>query len=290
VAGALAASLQALTEGARRMAAGEQGVRVSVPSDDEVGDLARAFNRMAAEIEAAFRRQRESERARVDLIAAVSHDLRTPLASLRAMAEALHDGVVDDPDSVRRYLRAIQGDIQRLSALIDDLFELSQLDAGALRLDRQPVAIAELVAETAASMQAQAERKAIRLDCVFEGAAATVEVDPLRVHRVLANLLQNAVRHTPAGGRVVVQAYDRPGEVEVRVADTGEGISAHALPHVFEPFYRGDPARGREQGGAGLGLAIARGLVEAHGGRIWAESTAGQGATVGFTLPKAPPA
>jgi signal transduction histidine kinase len=270
------------------MAAGDLEVRVVVPDGDEVGDLARAFNGMVAEIEAAFQRQRESERARTDLIAAVSHDLRTPLASLQAMAEALHDEVVDDPATVRRYLHAIQGDIRRLSALIDDLFEMSQLDAGALRLDRQPVAIAELVAETAASMQIQAERQAIGLACELAGVHAEVEVDPLRVQRVLANLLQNALQHTPPGGRVVVQAYERAREVEVRIADTGAGIPAHALAHIFEPFYRADPARGRMRGGAGLGLSIARGLVEAHGGRIWAESAMGQGATVRFTLPKPP--
>jgi two-component system sensor histidine kinase BaeS len=288
VAGSLTTGLQALTHGARRMAGGDLKVRVAVPDGDEVGTLARAFNHMAAEIEAAFARQREIERARTNLIAAVSHDLRTPLASLQAMAEALQDEVVDDPATVRRYLQAMQGDIRRLSALIDDLFELSQVDAGALRLDRQPVALAELVAETAASLQAQADRQSVDLTCVVAGMWAEVEVDPLRVQRVLANLLQNALQHTPPGGQVVVHAYERAREVEVQIADTGEGIPAHALPHIFEPFFRADPARGRMRGGAGLGLSIARGLVEAHGGRIWVESAPGQGATVRFTLPKPP--
>lgn len=287
LAGALTGSLRLLTDGARRMAGGELSVRVAVPEGDEVGDLALAFNRMAEQIEAAFARQAELEAARKELVAAVSHDLRTPLASIQVMAEALQDGVVSDPETVQRYLRTMQGDIRYLNGLIADLVELSQLDAGALRLERQPVSLAELVTETVDSLQPQAAQKAIHLVGEADAALAPVVIDPLRVQRVLVNLLQNALRHTPPGGRVGVQAREAGALVEVRVTDSGEGIDAGALPRIFDRFYRADPSRAREHGGAGLGLAIARGLVEAHGGHIWAESTPGQGATFRFTLPTA---
>ena len=285
LAGSLTADLRRLADGARRMAAGDLAARVAVAGDDEVGELARAFNAMAAAVQAAFGRQRRAEQARRDLIAAVSHDLRTPLTALRAMAEALQDGVVADPATTRRYLRTMLGEIGRLDALIADLFELSRLDAGELRLDRRPVAIAALIEATILGQQAQAERQGVRLEHEDDDSPTPVAVDPARVQRVLANLVQNALQHTPAGGRVTVRARSDGAMVEVEVADTGAGIAAHALPHVFERFYRADPARGREHGGAGLGLAIARGLVEAHGGRIWAESEVDRGTIVRFTLP-----
>ena len=285
--GHVTASLRALAAGARRMAGGDLAARVAVPPGDEVGELATAFNHMAEQIEAAFRRQRELEQARRDLIAAVSHDLRTPLASLQAMTEALSDGVVTDPDTVGRYLSTMQSDIQSLSALISDLFELAQLDAGVLRLQLEASPIQDLISDTLESLQVQAQRKGLRLTGSVAADLGPVLMDPARVQRVLYNLVQNAMRHTPADGTVLLQADDDGAAVRVSVRDTGEGIAAQDLPHVFERFYRGDPARSRAGGGAGLGLAIARGLVEAHGGRIWATSALGQGATVSFTLPKA---
>jgi signal transduction histidine kinase len=285
LAGSLTADLRRLAGAARRMAAGDLAARVAVAGDDEVGELALAFNTMAASVQAAFGRQRRAEQARRDLIAAVSHDLRTPLTALRAMAEALEDGVVADPATTGRYLRTMQAEIGRLDALIADLFELSRLDAGELRLDRRAVVIADLIEATVLGQRALAERQGVRLDHETDGSSTVLKVDPARVQRVLANLIQNALQHTPPGGRVTVRARRDGATVEVAVADTGVGIAAHALPHVFERFYRADPARGREHGGAGLGLAIARGLVEAHGGRIWAESEVDRGTTVRFTLP-----
>jgi signal transduction histidine kinase len=267
------------------MAAGDLAARVADDGDGEVGELARAFNAMAAAVQAAIGRRRRAEQARQDLIAAVAHDLRTPLTALRAMAEALQDGVVADPPTTRRYLRTMQGEIGRLDALIADLFELSRLDAGEPRLDLRPVAIAALIEAAIDGQQAQAVRQGVRLEHEVDDSPTSVEVDPARVHRVLANLIQNALQHTPAGGRVTVRACRAGAMVKVEVADTGAGIAAQAMPHVFERFYRADPARGREGDGAGLGLAIARGLVEAHGGRIWAESEAGRGTIVRFTLP-----
>jgi signal transduction histidine kinase len=252
-----------------------------------VGDLAMALNHLAEQTDAAFRRQRELEQARRDLIAAVSHDLRTPLAALQAMTEALSDGVVSDPETVARYLRTMRGDIQSLSVLISDLFEVSQLDAGVLRLQIEASPIQDLISDMLESLQPQARRRGLHLTGSVTDALPPVLMDSTRVQRVLYNLVQNAIRHTPADGTVLLRAEEVGNEVRVTVADTGEGIAAADLPRVFDRFYRGDPARSREAGGAGLGLTIARGLVEAHGGRIWAASTVGQGAIFSFTLPKA---
>ena len=230
------------------------------------------------------------EQSRRDLIAAVSHDLRTPLAAIRATIEAITDGVVTDEATITRYLRTMHDGTRELSRLIDDLFDLSRLDAGALALEHEPAALADLVSDTLERMRPQAAAR----DVVLTGFAAAdlplVPLDARFVGRVLANLVDNAVRHTPAGGRVEVAVYREGPAVRVEVRDTGEGIAPADLPHVFERFYRGEKSRSREHGGAGLGLAICKGIVEAHGGRIWAEARSPQGTQVSFTLPIATPA
>jgi signal transduction histidine kinase len=288
--GALTRSLSELARGATRMAEGDLTTRVQVPEGDEMGELARSFNAMAAEVEASFRRQRELEQARKDLIAAVSHDLRTPLASLRAMVEAVNDGVVTDQDTIRRYLRIMQTEITNVGDLINDLFELSQLDSGVLRLQIESSLVQDLISDTLESLQAQAMSKGLSLSGTVDAELAPALMDSAQVLRVLYNLVQNAIRHTPSDGTVVLEAHDAGLEIRVSVADSGEGIAESDLPRVFERFYRGDPARSRERGGAGLGLTIARGIVEAHGGRIWVESKPGSGSRFSFTLPKAPAA
>jgi signal transduction histidine kinase len=262
-------------------------VRVAVPAGDEVGELAQAFNHLADQVEAAFRRRREMEQARRELIAAVSHDLRTPLSSLQAMVEALNDGVVTDPATVQRYLTTMQSEIRNLSLLINDLFEVSKLDAGVLHLHVEESPLQDLISDTLESMRAQVNRKGINLSGAVAEELAPVLMDPSKVQRVLYNLVQNAIRHTSAGGTILLEARDAGAEVQVDVTDSGEGIPEEEQPLVFEPFYRGDPARSRAHGGAGLGLTIARALVEAHGGRIWVGSVRGQGSRFSFTLPKA---
>jgi signal transduction histidine kinase len=283
----LTASLRALAVGARRMAKGDLTVRVEESAGDEVGEVARAFNSMADELEAAFRRQRELEQARRELIGAVSHDLRTPLASVQAMVEAMVDGVVRDPATVQRYLQTMQRETANLGALIGDLFELSQLDAGALSLQVEASPIQDLISDTLESLRVQAARKRLKLTGSVDGALPPVLMDSARVQRVLYNLVQNAIRHTPADGSIVLEAHDAGREVRVSVADSGEGIREADLPRVFDRFFRGDPARTREGAGAGIGLAIARGIVEAHGGRIWVESAPERGSRFSFVLPKA---
>ena len=222
---------------------------------------------MATQLELSAGMREETEHARRDLIAAVSHDLRTPLASLRALAEALRDGVVDDPEGVQRYLGLMVGETERLDRLINDLFELSRLESGALRLDLAPSPVQDLVSEVLERMTAQAGQKGLRLVGEVVGEPLPVLIDSQQFTRALLNLIQNAIRHTPADGSVVVGARCVGTTVELEVRDTGEGIEVDDLPRIFDRFYRGDPARTREAG-AGLGLAIARGIVEAHGGMI----------------------
>ncbi len=286
----IAGAVDALSAGASAMARGDLTTRVRADGVAELRTLAESFNSMAAQLEVAAHARAETERTRRDLIAAVSHDLRTPLASLRALAEALNDGVVDDPEGIKRYLRLITGETERLNMLIDDLFELARLESGALQLDRMPSPVQDLISETLERMTAQAGRKGLQLEGEIVGDPPPVLIDGQQMTRVLLNLVQNAIRHTPADGSVTLRALvsNVAGEegVLVEVRDTGEGIAPDDLPRVFDRFYRGDPARTREAG-AGLGLAIARGIVEAHGGRIWVESEPGRGTRFAFTLPAA---
>jgi signal transduction histidine kinase len=239
---------------------------------------------MASQLQAADEKQRELERLRTDLIAWVSHDLQTPLASIRAILEALYDGIVEEPETVKRYLHTAQRDVRSLSALIDDLFQMAQLDAGGIPLEIAEASLSDLISDTLESFSELAARQGVSL----EGSAG-IDVDPVsmdtqRIGRVLNNLIGNALRHTPAGGRVEVQARRANGGVEVSVCDSGEGIRLEDLPNIFESFYRGEKSRSRATGGAGLGLAIARGIVRAHGGEIRVESQPGDTRFM-FTLP-----
>jgi len=291
VAGVLTAQIGDLSRAARRLAGGDMAARIGTPhGSDEIGQLAAAFDDMAEQLQQAFIRERALEAGRRELISAVSHDLRTPLATMRAMVEALADGVVTERADVQRYLGLILRDIQQLSRLIDDLFELSQIDSGALRLRCVSIDVAQLVSETVAAYQAPAAEHDVRLE---EAVASSVEPtrvegDPDRLQRVLRNLLDNALRHTPAGGTIQVQAATDGGQVQVSVSDSGPGVADADLERIFDRFYRGELSRRRDEGaaaGAGLGLAIARGLVQAHHGRIWAEPSPLGGVSVQIRLP-----
>jgi signal transduction histidine kinase len=271
---------------AKRLAEGKLDTRIAVTGRDEMAGLAVTFNDMAAQLQMAEHKQRELDRLRRDLTAWVGHDLRTPLTSVRAMIEALADGMVEDPETVQRYLKTAQRDICSLSSLIDDLFEISQMDAGGLVIECETGSLADLVSDTLESFSELAGRKSIQLHGSVEPGVDPVVMDVQRVGRVLSNLVSNALRHTPPGGQVDIQASNCPEGVCVKVIDSGEGIQPNDVPYLFERFYRGDKSRSRSTGGSGLGLAIARGLVEAHGGSIQAESEAGKGAVFTFTLPK----
>jgi signal transduction histidine kinase len=273
-----------LNRAAQAISQGQLGVRISDRGRDEMALLAHTFNDMAAQLQAAARKQQELDRLRRDLVAWTGHDLQTPLASMRAILEALADGVVDDPETVQRYLRIAQRDIRALSGLIDDLFQMAQLDAGGLPLDREDNSLSDLISDTLESFSELAARQNVSLEGRAAPGVDPVYMDALRIGRVLSNLISNALRHTPPGGRVEVQALPLPSGVLVEVSDTGEGIRSEDLPYVFERFYRGEKSRSRETGGAGLGLAIAKGIVEAHGGGIDVESLPG-GTRFYFSLP-----
>jgi signal transduction histidine kinase len=280
-----------LKDAAEKLAEGDLKTRVAVRGRDEVAMLAHTFNQMAEQLEAVDAKQRELEQLRADLIAWVGHDLQTPLASIRAILEALEDGVVDDPQTIKRYLNTAQRDVRALSALIDDLFQMAQLNAGGIPLDRANSSLADLISDTLESFSELAARQGVKLGGSVAAGVDPVHMDTQRIGRVLNNLIGNAIRHTPSEGEVKVLARRTSAGVEVTVADTGEGIRKEDLPHVFESFYRGEKSRSRTTGGAGLGLAISRGIVQAHGGELKVDSVsspqgdAGQGSRFTFHIP-----
>jgi signal transduction histidine kinase len=276
-----------LKDAAQKLAQGDLQTRVPVSGRDEVSALAATFNQMAQQLQAADEKQRELETLRNDLITWVGHDLQTPLASMRAILEALSDGVVEDPEMVRRYLLTAQRDVMSLSALIDDLFQMSQLDAGGFPLDRAAASLSDLVSDTLESFSQLAMQHEIKLEGQVDPNVDSVFIDTQAIGRVFNNLISNALRHTPRGGEIKVEARRTGSAVEVTVSDTGEGIRPQDIPHIFERFYRGDASRSRNRGtgGAGLGLAIARGIVHAHGGDIQVESKLGRGTRFTFRIP-----
>jgi signal transduction histidine kinase len=270
---------------AEKLAQGDLKTRVPVNGRDEVAMLAHTFNQMAEQLESVDKKQRELERMRADLIAWVGHDLQTPLASVRAILEALEDGMVEDPDTIKRYLSTAQRDVRSLSVLIDDLFQMAQLNTGGIPLDIMPSSLADLISDTLESFSELASRQGIKLAGSVDADVDPVQMDTQRIGRVLNNLVGNALRYTPAEGRVKVIARRTAAGVEVTVSDSGEGIRAEDLPRVFESFYRGEKSRSRSTGGAGLGLAISRGIIHAHGGEISVQSQPDQGSQFIFTLP-----
>jgi two-component system sensor histidine kinase SaeS len=279
-------NLNEVINAVRHINAGNLQANVPTASRDEVGELATAFNAMVHRLQESLERERGLERTRRELIEAVSHDLRTPLSSIRAMIESINDGVVTDDATVKRYLRTAQSEIENLSQLVNDLFEFSQIDAGLLQLHTDSVFLQQLIPDTVETMVAQAVSQRLSLSEEVEKELPPITADSRRIQRVLYNLIQNAIRHTPADGSINVRATDTGDAVEVQVSDTGEGIPADDLSKVFERSYRSERSRSRQSGGAGLGLSIAKGIVEAHGGRIWANSEPGKGSVFVFTLPK----
>jgi signal transduction histidine kinase len=283
-AGGVLRDVETVRDGLVAVGRGERRPRLRTESRDELGELAAAANAMVERLAAEEGQRDAAELARRDLVVAVSHDLRTPLASLRLLVDAIADGVVDG-ETRARYLREMRTHVATLSALIDDLFELSRLAAGDIEWSMQRVELDELVGETVAAMRAQAEAKRVAVIADLAPDLAPAQADPEKLQRVLFNLIQNAIRHTPADGSVTVRAAPTDDGVEIEVADTGAGIEAADRPRVFEPFFRGGSEASRTRDGAGLGLAIARAIVEAHGGRIWLEETP-TGTCFRFTLPR----
>lgn len=234
----------------------------------ELARLHRELELTSRRLEQARVREHALDSSRRELVAWVSHDLRTPLAGIRAIVEALEDGLVDDPDTVARYYATLRGEADRLAGLVDDLFELSRAQAGVLQLHRERVSLGDLVSDALVTASPIAAAKGVRLEGRLDGPAAELEVSTSEVLRALRNILENAIRHTPSDGSVTVEAGSDSGGAYVSVIDAGGGIPERDLPRVFEVAFRGDTARTPGDGGAGLGLAIARGFVEAHQGDI----------------------
>jgi signal transduction histidine kinase len=273
--GSLARRIDRLRHAARAFASGDLGARTAEDGPAELAELSSTFNEMASQLSELFD-------SRSELVAWASHDLRTPIASLKAMLEALEDGVAEPAD----YLGAMSSQVETLEAFADDLFEVARIDAGALALDARPTELSALVRAWVEAVRPEAAAASVRLSAKTNGPAVAV-CDPEKIQRVLRNLLANALRHTPSRGAITVSVAAQNGEIRIAVEDTGSGLDGEAVSRMFDRFWRGDSARSRATGGAGFGLTIARGLIEAHGGRIWAQPRRGGGATVAFTLPRA---
>jgi signal transduction histidine kinase len=281
--GGVVRDVRAVREGLHALERGERDIQIEADSGRELEDLARTANRMIAALAAEERARDTADAARRQVIAAVSHDLRTPLSALRLLAQALEDELVD-PATARRYVHTIGANVRTLGTLIDDLFELSCLDAGDVAWSTEAVDLTRLVGEAIELVGPTVEAAGVALSAELPADLAPANANADRLRRVLLNLLANAIHHTPPDGSVAIRAVAAGGTVEVEVADTGAGIAAEDRAHVFEPFYRGSSDAARTRPGSGLGLAISRAIVEAHGGRIWLAEAAG-GTSVRFTLP-----
>lgn len=274
----ITAPLHALSHAARRIATGDFTARVPNPRDDEIGQVSHAFNAMAEALA-------QSETARRHMIADIAHELRNPLGIIQGQLEAMLDGVFP---LTNEQIASLHDETLLLARLVGDLRDLALADAGQLQITRQPTDLRALIEKTTGAFALQASEKQLTLTATCADTLPRVNVDAQRIEQVLRNLIGNALRHTAAGGRVRVECSLERGEqsaARVRVSDTGSGIPREDLPHVFERFWRGDKSRARAAGGAGLGLAIAKQLIVAHGGTIGVESEAGHGATFWFTLP-----
>ena len=269
--------IEVLAKAARRLGHGDLSQRVRLQGESEVTALAEAFNSMAADLEYA-------EQLRRNMVADVAHELRTPLSNIQGYLEAIRDGVVE-PDAAA--IRSLSEETYLLSRLVNELQELSLAEAGELKLVYQAEDITNLVKQAVTPWQPQLTAGEISLSLELPDNLPLVTIDWQRVNEVLHNLLKNAVAHTPKGGAINVAAGAKGKWVEVSVSDTGEGIPAEDLPHIFERFYRVDKSRARATGGSGLGLTIAKRLIEAHGGTIAVQSKLGEGSRFSFTLPVA---
>jgi signal transduction histidine kinase len=264
--------LQALTAATHRMAGGDLEQQVPVTSRDELGELAQAFNRMSQQVA-------QANHARRQMTADVAHELRTPLTVIAGYIESMRDGVLQvTPER----LTVIYAEIEHLQHLVGDLRILSQADAGELKLNRQPLQVADLLQQVQASFAHQAEQNGIQLNLNLDPNLPPIQGDEVRLIQVLSNLIANAIRYTPRGGQIRLGAVYEAGQVVLTIQDTGQGIAPADLPLVFDRFYRADKSRSEENGESGLGLAIAKALVEAHGGTITVASTLGSGTT--FTI------
>ena len=277
----LVAEVTSIRDVLRAVGTGERDRRASAGAASELAELAAEANTMIERLAEEERRRDAADSARRNLVASVSHDLRTPMTSLRLMADAIEDGLAD-PETVARYLQTMRTHVHALGTLVDDLFELSRLEAGDLEWSMRQVELGDLVEEAVAAMRVEAQARGVAVEARLPALPRPARGDPERLQRVLFNLIRNAIHHTPPDGSVTVRARAAGEWVEVEVADTGAGIAAGERAQMFEPFVRGEASR--TAGGAGLGLAISRAIIEAHGGRIWLADS-DTGTRVRFVIP-----
>ncbi|MHB8895842.1 MAG: sensor histidine kinase [Candidatus Geothermincolia bacterium] len=271
----LSRPLDGLTAATGKISAGDYKERVDIRGASEVEELGAAFNSLAESLE-------RNEELRQHMVADIAHELRNPLATLRGQLELMQDGKIE---CSRETVDSLMEDAVLLSRIVDDLGQLSLVDAGKLEFVPQKVDARQMLQDARARFEHEAAGKDIELSISDGADLPPVEADPARLSQVLGNLVGNSIVHTPSGGSITLSAAREQGMVAFTVADTGAGIGPEELPHIFDRFYRADKSRTRATGGAGLGLSIAKGLVEAQGGRIWAESESGQGTSISFTVP-----
>jgi signal transduction histidine kinase len=270
--------MKQLTMAARKVANGDFSQRVTANTDDEIGEVSAAFNTMSEQLEA-------KEKSRRQLLADIAHELRNPLSIIQGNLEAWLDDVIT-PTSDQ--VASVYDETVLLSRLVTDLRDLSLAEAGQLKLYQNPTELGEFIFAEIASVQTRCQEKQISISADLPSGLPLVLIDKDRVRQVLHNLVDNALRYTPAGGKIRIGAeYAKPGWVTLSVADTGSGIQSKDLPHVFDHFYKADRSRHRGHGGAGIGLAMVKRVVELHGGEVWVKSRKGKGTTFYFTLPVA---
>lgn len=278
-------SIQQITEQTIQIAEGDFDSKVPLIGPQEFKLLAAQFNTMSSKLEESFNDLHHSESARRELIANVSHDLLTPLASIQSFVEALEDDVIKDKDTFERYLKTIRLETKRLAGLIQDLFELSSLEAKGDVFEPIPYHADELLLSTLESFSFHLAEKKLDVDIDLPHKLPAALMMPAQIKRVLSNLLQNAIQYSPVEGKIVLSATEKGKFLIISVIDEGEGIEEAETSRIFERFYRIDKARSKNNGGAGLGLAIAESIVQLHGGEIGVNSTIGNGSCFWFTLP-----
>jgi two-component system phosphate regulon sensor histidine kinase PhoR len=275
--------IDSILQRCRKMAGQETGLVETEPGKQFLGAIAAPLGDGSLVLLQNLTELRRLETVRRDFIANISHELRTPVASLKALSETLQEGAIDDPAVAKDFLNKINTETDRLAQMVNELGELSRLESGELSLELEPIAVAEIVEEVTEMLKAQVDRAGLSLGVDIPPNLPEAQGDRERLEQVLVNLLHNAIKFTPSGGRIYLSAKAEGGNVLISVADTGVGIPADDLSRIFERFYKADKARAG--GGTGLGLAIARHIIESHGGKIWAESIEGKGSTFTFTLP-----
>lgn len=277
--------LQRLRRAAEKLADGDYSARVPEMGAGELGKLGRALNLLADKVQEDLSRMRRLEELRREFVANVSHELKTPLTSIKGFAETLRAGAIDDPAHRMEFLAAIESDAQRLAALVDDLLDLSAIESGRRKAVLEPVSLLEVAHEAAAGLKTLADRQGVTLRVYDNPELPLVRADRKQISQVLRNLLENAVKFNREGGSAVVRAEAGSTEAVILVTDTGSGIPKEDLPRLFERFYRVDKARSRDVGGTGLGLSIVKHIIESHGGSVEVSSRLGEGSIFRVRLP-----